>query len=290
MIKSIQYLRFLAAILVVYGHSNLQIYGVAPHTTNLGGFGVDIFFVISGFIMPYIIFGGLLKEGTATTMSAGSFMWRRVTRIWPMYAVTIMAVVACCFVVGKGLVADPTVDLAYFYNVYRAEPSWIFETLTFTHGSRPPILTIGWTLQMEFVFYAAITAALLFRARSLEGIESGVVVILFGALLLSSKSVVAATFASPIIFEFFLGVFLYRLASRGVLMNKSIAMFVALLSIPLFLTIDLLGLVPLPSAYTRPISWGFPAFLLVWSMLRLEGCLPRSSVLLLLGDAPTAFT
>lgn len=62
MILSIQYTRFLAATLVVLAHTNLQIYGISPQITNMGGFGVDLFFVISGFIMAYVIAGGF-KSG-----------------------------------------------------------------------------------------------------------------------------------------------------------------------------------------------------------------------------------
>ena len=93
MIANIQYLRFLAAFLVIYAHANLAVYGITPQITNLGGVGVDIFFIISGFIMPYIIYGGLYKYGMTPKLTPLGFIKRRITRIWPLYLVATLVVV-----------------------------------------------------------------------------------------------------------------------------------------------------------------------------------------------------
>ena len=62
-LKSIQFLRFVAASLVVFDHSALSIeqhIGALPvgisYVAGFGGIGVHIFFVISGFIMVYTSF------------------------------------------------------------------------------------------------------------------------------------------------------------------------------------------------------------------------------------------
>lgn len=285
MIKNVQYLRFLAAALVVMAHSNLQIYGINGSLTNLGGFGVDIFFIISGFIMPYIIFGGLYKEGTVATMGAGGFLWRRVTRIWPMYFLTIACVVTLSLAVGAGVIKNATADLAYIFNPSKADPLWLLETLTFTHWTRPPVLGIGWTLQVEFLFYASIAAVLLFRVRTLAGLEAGILSFFFFALVLSSRSDAANSFANPMIFEFMLGFFLYRLVSGGVILEKRLAMVIAILAIPALIAIELSGSVKLAGTLYRPVAWGVPAFFLVWAALSLENQTRNSRVLSLLGDA-----
>jgi exopolysaccharide production protein ExoZ len=285
MIKNIQYLRFLAAFMVVFAHSNLQIYGFDTRTTNIGGFGVDLFFVISGFIMPFIIYGGLYREHQSPLMDAGGFMWRRITRIWPMYTLTILMVMLISALVAKGTISNPTADLAYLFNASKIEPAWFLETITFTHWVRPPILGIGWTLQVEFLFYAAIAIVLLLRAKTLEALEVGLLAFFFVAFMVSPISLIASSLSNAMIIEFMLGVFLYRIVSRGVLMPKAIAAFVALGSIPAFLTIEYQHLVNLSGLIYRPIAWGIPAFFFVWSALSLEHVTKDVKWLSLLGDA-----
>ncbi|MFB4392147.1 MULTISPECIES: acyltransferase family protein [unclassified Pseudomonas] len=285
MIKNIQYLRFLAAALVVLAHSNLQIYGINGASTNLGGFGVDIFFIISGFIMPYIIYGGLYTESPTATMGAAGFLWRRITRIWPMYFITIACVIVISYAVGSGFIPNVTADLAYIFNPSKANPLWVFETLTFTHWSRPPVLGIGWTLQVEFLFYVSIAAVLLFRVNTLAGMEAGILSFFFLTLLLSSHSEVASAFANPMIFEFMLGFFLYRIVSSNVTMNKNIAIFILAISAPALLAIELSGAIKLSGTIYRPVAWGVPAFFLVWAALSLEQYTKDSKIFSLLGDA-----
>lgn len=285
MIKNIQYLRFLAAALVVIAHSNLQIYGVEGKTTNLGGFGVDIFFIISGFIMPYIIYGGLYKPGIAATMTASGFIWRRFTRIWPMYFITILIVIMVSYAVSSGKIPNVTADLAYIFNMSKADPAWIFQTLTFTHWNKPPLLGIGWTLQVEFMFYVSIAAVLLARTKSFEGLEAGILIFFFVALLLSSKSEVAYAFANPMIIEFMLGFFLYRIISNGVILEKRTATLVLIGALPAVIAIELTGAIPVTGSIYRPIAWGLPAFLMTWAAISLEDITPQSKTLSLLGDA-----
>ncbi|MEX5582465.1 acyltransferase family protein [Pseudomonas lurida] len=285
MIKNIQYLRFLAAALVVIAHSNLQIYGIEGKTTNLGGFGVDIFFIISGFIMPYIIYGGLYKPGISATMSAPGFLWRRFTRIWPMYFITISVVILISYMVSSGKIPNVTADLAYIFNMSKADPMWVLQTLTFTHWNKPPLLGIGWTLQVEFMFYASIAAVLFFRIKTFEGLETGILIFFFAAILLSKKSEVAYAFANPMIIEFMLGFFLYRIISNGVLLEKRTSMIVLIGVLPAVIAIELSGAIPLTGALYRPVAWGLPAFLMTWAAISLESVTPPSKSLALLGDA-----
>lgn len=285
MIKNIQYLRFLAAALVVFAHSNLQIYGVGPQLTNLGGFGVDIFFVVSGFIMPYIIFGGLYREGVSAKMGAAGFLWRRITRIWPMYFLTIVMVLFISYLVSTGAIPNVTADLAYIFNGSKIEPAWIFQTLTFSHWDRPPILGIGWTLQVEFLFYAAIAFALAASAKTLEGIEAILIAFFFTALIMSPSSPIASAFSNAMVIEFLLGFFLYRTVSRGLLIQKHIAMILVVITIPAVLLIEHTGAIKLQGNLYRPIAWGVPAFFLTWAALSLESYTPKIPTLELLGDA-----
>lgn len=288
MIKNIQYLRFIAAFLVVCAHANLQLYGVPASITNLGGFGVDIFFIISGFIMPFILYGGMYRKDSVALMGPAGFMWRRITRIWPMYCFTISVVVLVSWLVMNGKIDSVSNELAYFFNGSKMDLTWYVQTLTFTHWTRPPILGIGWTLQVEFMFYAAIAVVLMFRAQSLATLEVGLIVFFFTAMLLTSSRQMgdmATSFTNPMIIEFMLGIFLYRLVSGGTLMPKNLAIACAILSIPAFLFIELNQLIKVSGMLYRPIAWGMPAFLLVWSALSLEQYTKDSKAFGLLGDA-----
>src|SRR6478752_4997220 len=67
--------RLLLAVLVVVDHSSMIGYGAPSRFTYLGGFAVDAFFAISG----YLVTGSRLRTGT------GAFLWRRVIRLMPAY-------------------------------------------------------------------------------------------------------------------------------------------------------------------------------------------------------------
>ncbi|MBK8210680.1 MAG: acyltransferase [Rhodospirillales bacterium] len=75
-IVSIQYLRAVAALLVVFQHTREQIPLYDDFLTfSAGGSGVDLFFVISGFVMCI----------TATHSTASDFMAKRIIRVVPLY-------------------------------------------------------------------------------------------------------------------------------------------------------------------------------------------------------------
>ena len=78
-LKSLQILRAIAALSVVYYHIN-----AAPH---FGKFGVDIFFIISGFVMSMIIENG---------QKPYTFVVNRITRIVPLYWVLTL----CLFILS----------------------------------------------------------------------------------------------------------------------------------------------------------------------------------------------
>lgn len=87
--------RFIAAMMVVvyhveqlkafFGYSSTyreNIYG-----TNLGGLGVTLFFVLSGFLITYLL---LVEKRECQTISVKDFYIRRILRIWPLYYLIIV--------------------------------------------------------------------------------------------------------------------------------------------------------------------------------------------------------
>ncbi|HEX2532129.1 MAG TPA: acyltransferase [Chitinophagaceae bacterium] len=87
--KNLDGIRFLAAGMVLLQHmSDYKVYaGVAanaerPFVSALGGYGVNLFFVLSGFLIFYLLFTEKKHTGT---VSIRDFYMRRVLRIWPLY-------------------------------------------------------------------------------------------------------------------------------------------------------------------------------------------------------------
>ncbi|MFL6672235.1 MAG: acyltransferase family protein [Massilia sp.] len=151
-IKWIQALRGVACILVVLCHaryalSDTPYWELAETLFRPGAAGVDLFFVISGFVMTYTTWGHGRKD-------AASFLVKRFTRIWPPYAVLTLAWVACFE--GLQLLKSPD-RLAVlakslgFVSVYPEAP--LYFGVTFP---------LGWSLEFEAYFYLVFALSLLF--------------------------------------------------------------------------------------------------------------------------------
>jgi exopolysaccharide production protein ExoZ len=141
---SIQALRAVAALLVFWGHAiNAVTAEVAADFPPLyGPFGVDIFFVISGFVMVYSserLFG--------RPDAPIRFFARRFVRIVPLYWAA-------------------TAILVWFVVPY-ASTKAVLGSLFFTPRipSEAPLLYVGWTLIFEMFFYTVFAIALLAKRR-----------------------------------------------------------------------------------------------------------------------------
>lgn len=88
-------LRFIAAFLVIVHHIeefkslfHLDSYmGVVPFVGIIGKLGVVLFFVLSGFLITYLL---LSEESNSTTIKVKNFYIRRILRIWPLYYLIII--------------------------------------------------------------------------------------------------------------------------------------------------------------------------------------------------------
>lgn len=120
---------------------------------QIGGTGVDLFFVLSGML----IYRAAMKPG----MKYGKFLLRRVERIFP----TFVAVLALYIVV-----LEFTHSGAHYHAVgFRAQSLYIVENLLLLPGvmNLPAIISAAWSLSYEFSFYLAIPIlVLLLRAGS----------------------------------------------------------------------------------------------------------------------------
>jgi exopolysaccharide production protein ExoZ len=291
-INSIQLLRFLAAGMVVLAHCDMRMYEVTPF--KLGGFGVDIFFVISGFIMPFVAFGGLRKDPSEFVMSASYYFLRRIIRILPIYFIATAAVIVGSLIVNSGFF-QPNVDLAYAYAINKVDVGWFLQSITFTSWDRPPILAIGWTLNLEFLFYAFVSLLIAVKIHKTELFEMLWCFIFYistAIILIFNQSWVAIqiqpllkNLGYPLMLEFAFGIILYRYASNEVLLPKKIALAIFIFTIPVFLLLQsATNISVIAGEYYRPFSWGVFAFALVWAGLSLENKISIPKLFVILGD------
>lgn len=243
-IQSIQWLRALAALAVVAFHASLQL----GDAFIVGAAGVDVFFVISGFIMWSI---------SARESRPAAFMVNRIVRITPLYwlatGVMIFGALAGLF---------PRVVLT---------PDHIVNSLLFIPHVSPsnhqvwPLLVQGWTLNYEMFFYA-LFALTLFAPRALQAwLLCAIFSVLAGAGLLLKPDGVAAFYTDTIILEFAAGVLLAKLFAANLRIGRVSALALAAAGVAGFVIAHFEG-----DMGPRALVYGVPALLLVAGVVGLE--------------------
>jgi exopolysaccharide production protein ExoZ len=198
----VQVLRFVAALLVVITHATLYAHERLTSSQpvwHFGEVGVDVFFVISGFVM-------LVSSRALTHRRDGwkYFAMRRIIRIVPIYWIAT-TVKFLTMVVGGGVV----LHAALGWNV---PLSYLFLPSTNVDGQVEPLLGVGWTLTFEMFFYALFTVGLLLRVDPLR----------FCGVLLTGVAIVgffrtddwpaASTYCQPRVLYFLAGMIIARFA------------------------------------------------------------------------------
>lgn len=192
---SIQYLRGIAAIAVVTYHVfDLPIGPVGYHFT-IGAHGVDVFFVISGFIMYAV----------ARDEQLCKFLARRLTRIFPLYwLATLLYVGLMIKLMGyRPSGTETTLSLALIphYSEAHREQIW-------------PILVPGWTLSYELYFYALF--ALGIAARKVIALPTALILTMIGlGLALQPRNAILVVATDLRLLEFVLGLLLAVAVTSG---------------------------------------------------------------------------
>lgn len=260
---SIQYLRAVAALMVLGYHACRW----AWRDFDIGAAGVDVFFVISGFILWTI--------AAERPVSPGRFLVRRLCRVAPLYWVLTLAAAAAA-ITWPG----------FFFDV-EPQPLHVILSLAFIPHLNPagqpfPLISAGWSLNYEAVFYllfaASMFASVASRFRWLAWGIGGV--ILFGLL------VPPAYFlgANLMFLQFLAGVWLARRRLAAGLPGRRPGWGLVVIAVTLFAGLSFLDLF---EAVFRPIWWGVPALALIAGLVMVEddGGLPNWPWLRFLGDA-----
>jgi exopolysaccharide production protein ExoZ len=200
----VQALRFLAAILVVMVHATLYTTERLDPTFGIwspGAAGVDIFFVISGFVM-------VVSSRKLMTQTGGGLVFakRRLIRIVPLYwLVTTLKIAA--------LLAIPAAVLHAKLSFYQVVTSYLFFPARNAEGALEPLVGVGWTLNYEMFFYLVFTLALLLRRDIYWFIGAVLGLCALGSLVPNIESDALAFYCNSIVLEFFGGMLLARVAA-----------------------------------------------------------------------------
>ncbi|MGX8939353.1 acyltransferase family protein [Symbiopectobacterium sp. Eva_TO] len=198
---SVQVLRAIAAMLVVIVHTTLkaQSLGMSENVFNLGHSGVDLFFIISGFIM-------MLISSRETNFKI--FMIKRFNRLIPFYYIITTAALVI-YLINPSMIKGNQ-DGISIINSYLLVPA---ENKSF-------LLSVGWTLSYEMFFYI-VFASFLFIKAEIKGLF---VASAISIIVIYGHSVNSILF-SPILIEFCLGIlcyYIYRYALPNINKNHKV--------------------------------------------------------------------
>jgi exopolysaccharide production protein ExoZ len=203
---SLQFLRACAAWSVVFLHYS-QIYRDFDAITLLerlftfyGGLGVDIFFVISGFIMALSL--------TNRPKTAAGFAWDRFVRIAPAYWVATVV-----FLIAIQLPLWEHID-------FLTQWGWqelIYSVLFIPHEHQAgigiiPVLTVGWTLNYEMFFYALLALGLLINTK--KALPITLVTVLILPVLNKVAFNTGPIAGSFLLYEFGFGLLIFQVAVK----------------------------------------------------------------------------
>lgn len=285
-IHSIQVLRALAAFMVAVHHVQPDAALVAAGAglsfarSDLLPWmaGVDIFFVVSGFIMVHAsqdLFG---RDGAARL-----FLKRRLARIVPLY----WAMTTLFLLVG---LAVPALLNSGVPNLQQILGSYLFWPVVSTQGMVQPVYSLGWTLNYEMLFYVLFAGGLMLPRRwTLPAITLVLALLVAIESLKGPLSLPFGFWGQPIVLEFAAGMGIAVLRQKGLRLHGAMRIIVAVAGAAL-----LIAAAHLPGtdgAWSSVLWRGGAAVLLMLA----AGCgregivpLPPVKVLAAVGDASYA--
>lgn len=241
MIYNIQILRAIAAIIVIAFHTVLAAENynfntnLFSHITIWGASGVDIFFVISGFIMIYI-----QNKKKKTPLE----FWKdRIERIVPLYWALIFLITFLLLIFPQG------------FNDLKINSEIFLRSITFTSyiSENIPILYVGWTLEYEMLFYFIFGLSLFIKNQNISFV---VCIAILCILVLNGLN--------SIIIEFVYGMIIGYFYNKYKISIKSIYSLIIIILGFSLLTIEWSKEIP------RNVSWGLPAAMIFIGALYLK--------------------
>ncbi len=259
--QNIQAFRGIAVMLVIFFHltfiENKYGHGVSilPFLFNVGAAGVDIFFIISGFIMVAVTQNQFQKQNAVI-----HFLAHRFTRIYPLYWFYTIIILIVMFIHPSWV--NQSADHQYDY----------IRSFLLLPMSEWQILLVGWTLIHEVYFYVIIALSLFFPEKHF----SKLLIIWFAGVILGNlcfnfDSPTLIIMTHPLTCEFIAGCFISRLLF---IKRKIPAWMILITGIILLLTAFSCyyhySANLYPAGWIRIALFGIPSFLLVYAGVALE--------------------
>ena len=276
-IETLQALRAIGAIIIVFVHAHGGVaeaskQGIADafllsheNILMLGGFGVDFFFVISGFIMTTVVWNNFRHDPQPLR-----FAEKRFVRVFPIYWFHLSIWVAFYLLIARHVPGMPVVttnDIALSYLLVPTAPL----SVAGAYASISPLyynvlLPVSWTLSFEIYFYIIVMLCLPFSRKFFIPIVFAIFTA--GTLLLSGMASTSSLFwlmSDPMLYEFLFGIITGFIVHKGIRIRNGAAWF--MLAAGLFIAYS----VPFhPFPFVRCLSWGIPATLVVLAVVTLE--------------------
>lgn len=261
-IQSIQNLRGFAALLVLIHHifMDTRQYGENSFLINnfyaleyFGNIGVDIFFVISGFIMVLVHGNDFLKPHAVRI-----FLIKRIIRVVPLYWILSMVSAFLLFFFPHLFGAGKMLEL------HHAVSSFFFIPSRNTAGDVIPILSVGWTLNFEMYFYMVFSLFLFFPKRVFI---PGITLFFIASIslhVLNPTNTYLVMITNPLLIEFLLGVYIGALYLNRRLIKPSYTLII-MCGMLFFSNIFLH-----PPIEARMIYFGIPSALLLYVLISYE--------------------
>ena len=274
-LTSIQMLRGLAAFAVLMSH----LFAIEAETISAKGgsespllasfwekgfAGVDLFFVISGFIMVYVTAG---RERSAA--SVADFLIARASRIYPLWWL-FMAIMAVYFFAAYNLPGPPEhVELSG-----HSAPVYLLNSALLLPQAGHPTLGVGWTLIHEMYFYVVFAAFLFAPQNWLPALLAGWAAFVIGCDLAGWTNHFPTNLFElanyPMTLEFIAGAFVALLVMSG---RRAFALPLTIIGAAGFIS-AMIVFSNDDAAYTlrwgRVIWFGIPSTLLIYGITSLE--------------------
>lgn len=267
---SIQFLRFLAAALVVISHADYISAISWPDSSpdkvsqimQIGRCGVHIFFVISGFVMVYSTFS------PAQVMTPASFLSRRFFRIFPIYWAYAALYLIGFYVRAIAMAALP-----------------ILGSLALLPGYSSLIIGQGWSLSYEIYFYICFASIMLLgKMRGLVTLTIFFLASIASRRFLPTSNAFVDLISNSLLIEFIAGSWLAWLVLSGFRISAKTANATILLGAVCFAAGAFFDYEHVPTL----ILWGAPSILVVAGAVFLEVATPLPKAIIklsFLGDS-----
>jgi exopolysaccharide production protein ExoZ len=176
MYQSLQSGRAIAAILVLLFHLGGAIalekyFGIQEFAIpfSFGDSGVEFFFVLSGFIIYHVH-----KYDLGKPRRLGGYVYKRITRVYPVYVIVFMGVYGFAFLSPQLRDALPH-DLGLIIKSLLLIP----QNKDLVGGTGAPVLIVAWTLQFEMMFYLAFSLGIINKRAGILLIGGYILGVLF---------------------------------------------------------------------------------------------------------------